>query len=118
VGVERITDKSVRMSLSSLAFTLTQMCVSMYREIQLIPSSKGSVHEVTDVTWSPISLNACPFSLTHSHELIKLKCYLMGANKHFRGARKIAKSDVLIRHVCLSVRMEQLGSHSADFHEI
>jgi len=30
--------------------------------------------------------------------------------------RKIAKSDYLIRHVCPSVRMKQLGSHWTDFH--
>ena len=83
VGVERITDISIRMSLSSLAFTLTQMCVAMYREIRLIASSKGSVHEVTDVTLSPISLNVCSLNLAQSHIGIKLKCYLMGANKHF-----------------------------------
>jgi hypothetical protein len=29
----------------------------------------------------------------------------------FRRVRKIAKSDYLLRHVCPSVRMEQLGSH-------
>jgi hypothetical protein len=32
--------------------------------------------------------------------------------------RKIAKGYSYIRHVCLSVRMEQLGSHWTDFHEI
>jgi hypothetical protein len=28
------------------------------------------------------------------------------------------KSDYYLRHVCPSVRMEQLGSHWTDFHEI
>jgi len=36
----------------------------------------------------------------------------------FRQVRKIAKSDYYLRHVCPSIRMEQLGSHSTDFHEI
>jgi len=35
-----------------------------------------------------------------------------------RHVRKIAKSDNKIRHVCLSVRMEQICSHRTDFHEI
>ena len=38
---------------------------------------------------------------------------------HFvRRFRKIAKSDYWLRHVRLSVRMEQLGSHYTDFNEI
>jgi hypothetical protein len=32
--------------------------------------------------------------------------------------RKIAKSDYYLSHVCLSVRMEQLGSHRTDLHDI
>jgi len=36
----------------------------------------------------------------------------------FRRVRKITKSDCSLRHVCLSVRMEQLGSHRKDFYEI
>jgi hypothetical protein len=36
----------------------------------------------------------------------------------FRHVRKIAKSDYLLRHVCLSVRMEKRGSYWTDFHEI
>ena len=44
----------------------------------------------------------------------------------FSRANKIARSDYTFRHVCpslhpsvyLSVRMEQLGSHWMDFHEI
>jgi hypothetical protein len=36
----------------------------------------------------------------------------------FRHVRIIAKSDYWLRHACLSVRMEQLGSHWRDFHEI
>jgi len=36
----------------------------------------------------------------------------------FRRVRKIAKSDYQLRHVCPSVRMEQLGSHWTDHHEI
>ena len=42
-------------------------------------------------------------------------------NKHvtvFRRVRKIAKSDYLLRHVCLSVRIEHLGCQWTDFHEI
>jgi hypothetical protein len=34
----------------------------------------------------------------------------------FRCVRKIAKSDYWPRHVSLSVRKEQLGSHRTDFH--
>jgi hypothetical protein len=45
--------------------------------------------------------------------------YLYGI---FRNVRKIAKTDYQLRHVCvcvcLSVRMEQLGSYWTDFHEI
>ena len=36
----------------------------------------------------------------------------------FRGVRKIAKSDYYIRHIRLSVRMEQLSSHWKDFYDI
>ena len=35
----------------------------------------------------------------------------------FRCARKIAKSDCELRHVCLSVRIELLGTHWTDFHK-
>jgi hypothetical protein len=34
----------------------------------------------------------------------------------FRRVRKIAKSDYLLRRVCLSVCMEQLHPHWSDFH--
>jgi hypothetical protein len=36
----------------------------------------------------------------------------------FRRVRKIAKSDNYLRHVCPSVRTEELGSHWTDCHEI
>jgi hypothetical protein len=36
----------------------------------------------------------------------------------FSRVREIANSDCYIRHVCPSVRIEQLGSHWTDFHEI
>jgi hypothetical protein len=36
----------------------------------------------------------------------------------FRRVRKIVISDCLLRRVRPSVRMEQLGSHWTDFHEI
>ena len=36
----------------------------------------------------------------------------------FRRLRQTAKSDYWLRHVCLSVRMEQLGCHWTNFHEI
>ena len=36
----------------------------------------------------------------------------------FKCFRKMQKSDYQLRHVRLSVRMEQLGSHWPDFHEI
>ena len=32
--------------------------------------------------------------------------------------RKICTTDCLLRHVCLSVRMDQLGFHWADIHEV
>jgi hypothetical protein len=35
-----------------------------------------------------------------------------------RCVRKIVKSNYQLRHVCLSVRMEQRGSHCTDFHAI
>jgi hypothetical protein len=38
---------------------------------------------------------------------------------YFLGAfAKIAKVDCWLRHVCLYVCMEQLGSHWIDFHKI
>jgi len=37
---------------------------------------------------------------------------------NFRPVRRRAKSDYHFRHVCSSVRMEQLGSHKTDFHQI
>jgi hypothetical protein len=36
----------------------------------------------------------------------------------FRRVRKIAKSDYQLRHVCLFVRMQQIGSHWTDFNDI
>jgi hypothetical protein len=39
-------------------------------------------------------------------------------NQFFTRVRKISKSDYWLRHVCPSVRMEQLGSHRTDFNEI
>jgi len=36
----------------------------------------------------------------------------------FRRVHKIAKSDYYLLHVCLSVRIGQLGSHWTDFHEV
>jgi hypothetical protein len=36
----------------------------------------------------------------------------------FRRFRKIAKSDYKFRHVCPSVRMEQLSSNWTNYHEI
>ena len=36
----------------------------------------------------------------------------------FRRVHKIAKSDYQLRHGCLCVRTEHLGSHWTDFHEI
>ena len=36
----------------------------------------------------------------------------------FMRFHKIAKSDKHLRHVCPTVRMEQLGSHWTDFHDI
>ena len=36
----------------------------------------------------------------------------------FRCVRKITKSDHQLRHICLPVRTEQLGSQWTDFHEI
>jgi len=35
-----------------------------------------------------------------------------------RRVRKIEKSDYWLRHICPSVRMEQLGFHWRDFDEI
>jgi len=40
-------------------------------------------------------------------------------NKQFLGAfAKIVKSDYCLPHVCLSIRVEQLGSDWTNFHEI
>jgi len=36
----------------------------------------------------------------------------------FWRVRKIAKSDYHLRHVCQSVRVQQVGSRWTDFHEI
>jgi len=62
------------------------------------------------------------------HELwvpVMLKHFELPRNNkidHFSHLPEITKSDSEIRHVCLSVRlclrMEQLGSHWTDFHEI
>jgi len=43
---------------------------------------------------------------------------LMNVAQIFRSVRKVAKSDFELRHVCPSVRMEQLSSHWTDIHEI
>jgi hypothetical protein len=36
----------------------------------------------------------------------------------FQARSNVAESDYWLRRVCLSVRMEQFGSHWTDFHEI
>jgi hypothetical protein len=41
-----------------------------------------------------------------------------GLRDYFRRVRKTAKREYQLRHVCPSVRMEQLGSRWTDFHEI
>jgi hypothetical protein len=38
--------------------------------------------------------------------------------RHFMRLRKIAKSGYELRHVRLSIRIEQLGFHWTDFSEI
>jgi len=53
-------------------------------------------------------------------------CPTVDVSANFRRVSKIAKSDRYLRHVCLSacpsvrpsVRMEHLGCHWTDFHEI
>jgi hypothetical protein len=46
-----------------------------------------------------------------------LKGYKTREAVYVQRVRKIAKSEYLLRHVCLSVQMEQLGSHWTDCHE-
>jgi len=41
-----------------------------------------------------------------------------GIQQSFRSFRKIEENGHQLRHVCSSFRMEQLGSHWTDFHEI
>jgi hypothetical protein len=53
----------------------------------------------------------------HVHNRGTLVQFSIGTG-HFRRFRKIAKSVCWLRHVCPSIRMEELGSHWADFHEI
>ena len=38
--------------------------------------------------------------------------------EYFNHVRKLAERDCKLRHVRLSVRMEQLGCHRTDFHKI
>ena len=45
------------------------------------------------------------------------KVFLCTASDGFRRVRIISKSDCQLRHVRLSVRTEQLGSHWTDFDE-
>ena len=45
-------------------------------------------------------------------------CVLFVIPSVLRRVRKIPKSEYYLRRVCLSVRMEQLGFHWMDFHEI
>ena len=44
--------------------------------------------------------------------------YVKLLTHNFRRIRKMAKSGYWLRHVCPTVRMKQLGSHSTDFHVI
>jgi len=48
----------------------------------------------------------------------KLRRLILSLSSVLRRDRRIAKSDYYLCHVCLSIRMEQLGSHWKDFHEI
>jgi len=43
---------------------------------------------------------------------------VIGRTQHNWRVGKIAESDCSLRHVCPSVRMEQLGSHWMDFREV
>ena len=67
----------------------------------------------------PKDLNFTPDIELCIHEILRLQQFRLWFLMH---VRKIAKGDCWLRHVCLyvrpSVRMEQLGSHWTDFHEI
>jgi predicted metalloenzyme YecM len=72
-------------------------------------------HALWKVTASKNTHNAisnCEVSDLQSFEK-KLKI-----ERQFRRILKITKSDYELRHVCLSVRIEQLGHHWTDFNEI
>ena len=51
------------------------------------------------------------------HYVVKLCVQDAGFIFLVRRVRKVAKSDWYLLYVCLSVRMEELGSHWKDFHE-
>jgi hypothetical protein len=44
--------------------------------------------------------------------------HVLSVSLYFRRVRKIAKSDCYLRHVCVSVRMEYVGTHWTHFHEM
>ena len=52
------------------------------------------------------------------HFLSIFKIYTTSQQIIFRRVFKIARSDYTLRNVRLSVRMERIGSHWTDFHEI
>jgi hypothetical protein len=49
---------------------------------------------------------------------VRNNIHKIGVAGFFWRVRKFAKSDCCLHYVCLSVRMERLGSHWMDFHDI
>ena len=65
-----------------------------------------------------ISFKKCDFILMYVYSCLSIKYILIFFNVIIRHLRKIAQNGYKIRHVrlsiCLSVRMEQLGSQRTD----
>jgi len=72
-------------------------------------------------TWSRLLLLCrCIHTKTSANGVLcdSKRTFPAPSERAFRGVRKIADSEYKLRLVCPSARVEQLGSHWTDFHEI
>jgi hypothetical protein len=100
---EKLTWTILKVLKSKLQFTFA---ICRYYESSNIYLSHGS----TD------SFVCCHLTSDKDVQLVTKACSIFSP-AIFSCVYKIAKNDCLLRHVCPSVDMKELGSHWADFHK-
>jgi len=112
-------DTSCWQRVMQLAPDWLQLTISTGRAVAALLRFPSTIHEHEALGSYPDMLGFKPFSYFHFHFFITFKIYLLSlAHAVFRCVRKIPIRVYSRRNVCLSVRMEQLGSHWTYFHEI